>query len=392
MDVVALAQVGLRQRRGHAGHRLHRRARAEAVPLHRLGGLQLRRRRRRPPRRRPRAGGRLPHASDMRSVRFLFLPPEHDPDSYRARARRRGLRAARARAVPLSRQMVEQAARGLRPGHGRRPRAHAGPGQAAVDRPCPTARWAPAAGRAGRARPRSPADELAPLWRVGRRGRAAGRRRRRRGRRPAPTPRRRRAGHRQPPDRRRLDAAAASAWWEHAERATTTAALRACPARTATLFRWLDRADHRARRAQPLGGAARARSRARAPGRRRGAGPGATARTPAIEPLARGRCAALDWRQLARRRAPEASAQRQVAAARGRLDANRRRSTCALLTIAASAIIRFSRAAARVTAAPPGPGHPRTGSHQATFTRKGCTSDVHASLRRRSPRTGSPAR
>ena len=52
MDVVALAQIGLRQRRGHAGHGLHGRARAEAVPLHRLGGLQLRRRRRRPPRRR----------------------------------------------------------------------------------------------------------------------------------------------------------------------------------------------------------------------------------------------------------------------------------------------------------------------------------------------------
>ena len=82
MDVVALAQIGLRQRGGHAGHGLHRRARAEAVPLHRRGGVQLRRRRRRPPRRRPRAGSRLPHATDTRSVRFLFLPPEHDPDCY----------------------------------------------------------------------------------------------------------------------------------------------------------------------------------------------------------------------------------------------------------------------------------------------------------------------
>jgi DNA primase len=34
------------------------------------------------PRRRPRAGGALPHATDLRTVRFLFLPPEHDPDSF----------------------------------------------------------------------------------------------------------------------------------------------------------------------------------------------------------------------------------------------------------------------------------------------------------------------
>jgi DNA primase len=52
----------------------------------------------------------LPHASDHRSVRFLFLPPEHDPDSF---VRERGAAAfeqAVAEAVPLSRQLVEQAA------------------------------------------------------------------------------------------------------------------------------------------------------------------------------------------------------------------------------------------------------------------------------------------
>ncbi len=52
----------------------------------------------------------LPHASDLRTVRFLFLPPEHDPDSY---VRERGAEAfeqAVAQAVPLSRQLVEQAA------------------------------------------------------------------------------------------------------------------------------------------------------------------------------------------------------------------------------------------------------------------------------------------
>jgi DNA primase len=61
-----------------------------------------------------RAAGRaleasLPHASDLRTVRFLFLPPEHDPDSY---VRERGPEAFEqqvTQAVPLSRQLVAQA-------------------------------------------------------------------------------------------------------------------------------------------------------------------------------------------------------------------------------------------------------------------------------------------
>jgi DNA primase len=65
-----------------------------------------------------RAAGRaleaaLPHASDLRSVKFLFLPPEHDPDSF---VREQGLEAFRQRvaeAVPLSRQLIEHAADGL---------------------------------------------------------------------------------------------------------------------------------------------------------------------------------------------------------------------------------------------------------------------------------------
>jgi DNA primase len=65
-----------------------------------------------------RAAGRaleaaLPHATDLRSVRFLFLPPEHDPDSY---VREFGLAAFEqcvAQAVPLSRQLIEHAAEGL---------------------------------------------------------------------------------------------------------------------------------------------------------------------------------------------------------------------------------------------------------------------------------------
>ena len=64
-----------------------------------------------------RAAGRaleaaLPHATDLRSVRFLFLPPEHDPDSF---VREQGAAAFEAQveqAVPLSRQLIEQASQG----------------------------------------------------------------------------------------------------------------------------------------------------------------------------------------------------------------------------------------------------------------------------------------
>ncbi len=52
----------------------------------------------------------LPHAADHRSVRFLFLPPEHDPDSF---VRERGAAAfaqAVADAVPLSRQLLDHGA------------------------------------------------------------------------------------------------------------------------------------------------------------------------------------------------------------------------------------------------------------------------------------------
>ena len=59
----------LPERRGHAGHCLHPRPRAEAVPLHRRGGLQLRRRRRRPARRAqgPRRRPALRHRRAQRS-------------------------------------------------------------------------------------------------------------------------------------------------------------------------------------------------------------------------------------------------------------------------------------------------------------------------------------
>jgi DNA primase len=64
-----------------------------------------------------RAAGRameasLPHASDLRTVRFLFLPPEHDPDSY---VREHGAQAFQRcidEAVPLSRQLIDSAREG----------------------------------------------------------------------------------------------------------------------------------------------------------------------------------------------------------------------------------------------------------------------------------------
>lgn len=54
----------------------------------------------------------LPHATDLRNVRFLFLPPEHDPDSYVRELGPEAFERALAEAVPLSRQLLAQAAEG----------------------------------------------------------------------------------------------------------------------------------------------------------------------------------------------------------------------------------------------------------------------------------------
>ena len=65
-----------------------------------------------------RAAGRaleasLPHASDTRSFRFLFLPTEHDPDSYVRELGAEAFEQRVAGAVPLSKQIVAQAGEGL---------------------------------------------------------------------------------------------------------------------------------------------------------------------------------------------------------------------------------------------------------------------------------------
>ena len=51
----------------------------------------------------------LPHATDTRSVRFLFLPTEHDPDSYIRELGPEAFERAVAQAVPLSTQLVAHA-------------------------------------------------------------------------------------------------------------------------------------------------------------------------------------------------------------------------------------------------------------------------------------------
>ncbi len=65
-----------------------------------------------------RAAGRaleasLPHASDTRSFRFLFLPTEHDPDSYVRELGAEAFEQRVAAAVPLSKQIVAEAGDGL---------------------------------------------------------------------------------------------------------------------------------------------------------------------------------------------------------------------------------------------------------------------------------------
>ena len=55
----------------------------------------------------------LPHATDLRQVRFLFLPSEHDPDSFVRELGAEAFEQALAQAVPLSRQLIEQASQGL---------------------------------------------------------------------------------------------------------------------------------------------------------------------------------------------------------------------------------------------------------------------------------------
>jgi DNA primase len=54
----------------------------------------------------------LPYASDTRSIKFLFLPPEHDPDSYVRALGKAAFQDCVEKAAPLSRQLIAQAREG----------------------------------------------------------------------------------------------------------------------------------------------------------------------------------------------------------------------------------------------------------------------------------------
>lgn len=56
--------------------------------------------------------GALPYATDVRSVKFLFLPAEHDPDSYIRAEGREAFARCVAQAMPLSRFLLEAAREG----------------------------------------------------------------------------------------------------------------------------------------------------------------------------------------------------------------------------------------------------------------------------------------
>ena len=193
-----------------------------------------------------RAAGRaleasLPHALDTRTIRFLFLPPEHDPDSFVRALGAPAFEQEVERAVPLSRQIVAGAADGLdlATAEGRaRFLAHGKPLWSAL--PDGMLRRQLLGEFASRGA--LPVDELAAAWRVAGVG----------GARPAPafypsrtTRRGARAATRQPADRIAWMLLLESGWWESLA-ATDQAALCALGGWHGELFRFLDRetAEH----------------------------------------------------------------------------------------------------------------------------------------------------
>ena len=222
MDVVALAQHGVENAVATLGTAMHRRARAEAVPLHRHGGVLLRRRRRRPPRRVARARGSAAARRRHAHVRFLFLPAEHDPDTF---VRERGAEAfeqrdagGRAAVAPARSRWPAKTATSPPPRAGRAPRQASPLWSALPDGMLKRQLLGEFAARGA-----LPVDELAR--RRGGRPRAAAAPAdapRARDRAPAPLgPRRRAAATRRadaPAGRsHRLDAAAGNGWWEQLE-------------------------------------------------------------------------------------------------------------------------------------------------------------------------------
>ncbi len=193
-----------------------------------------------------RAAGRaleasLPHASDTRSFRFLFLPPEHDPDTFVRENGAAAFEQAVAEAVPLSRQLLALAAEGvdLATAEGRaRFLAHARPLWSALpDGMLKRQLLGEVASRAA-----LPVDELAGAWKV-----ATAIAARRSGATPIPVRPRRptRQVMRQPADRIAWMLLLESRWWD-ALGGVDHALLCALPGWHGELFRFLDRqaAEH----------------------------------------------------------------------------------------------------------------------------------------------------
>jgi DNA primase len=185
----------------------------------------------------------LPHANDTRTFRFLFLPPEHDQDSFVRELGAAAFEEAVARSVPLSRQIVAGAADGLdlATAEGRaRFLANARPLWSAL----PEGMLKRQLLGEFASRGALPIDELAGAWRAS--GVA--------GARSAPTPRPPRAGRtsrtpaRQPADRIAWMLLLESGWWETLPTADQ-ALLCGLPDWHGELFRFLDReaTEHGAR-------------------------------------------------------------------------------------------------------------------------------------------------
>ena len=112
MDVVALAQAGFGNAVATLGtactaEHVHKLLRFTDAVVFSFDGDAAGRR----------AAGRaleasLAHATDTRSIKFLFLPPEHDPDSYVRELGAEAFERCIAQAVPLSRQIAEAASEG----------------------------------------------------------------------------------------------------------------------------------------------------------------------------------------------------------------------------------------------------------------------------------------
>ena len=89
----------------------------------------------------------LPFATDVRTVKFLFLPAEHDPDSYIREHGQEGFAAYVSQGRAAEQLPDRRRRRRLRPGHRRRPRPHGQQCAPAVEPAARRRAQAPVAGR-----------------------------------------------------------------------------------------------------------------------------------------------------------------------------------------------------------------------------------------------------